>query len=110
MNSKLIVRISWALLIARWRQTLIAAIGVTFSITMFISLLGFMVGLNELLDNMILSRAPHIRFYNDIETNDHQPIDDAHDFRNGHNFIRSIKPSSGKREIHNVGAIMDAGT
>jgi lipoprotein-releasing system permease protein len=40
MNAKLILNISLALLKARWKQTLVAAIGVTFSITMFIGLLG----------------------------------------------------------------------
>ena len=34
-------------MLARWKQTLVAAIGVMFSITMFIALLGFMNGLNE---------------------------------------------------------------
>jgi lipoprotein-releasing system permease protein len=107
MRHRLILRISWALLLARWRQTLVAAIGVTFSITMFIALLGFMVGLNELLDNMILSRAPHIRFFNDIQPNSHQPIDMVAEFGRAHNFIQSIKPSSGKQEIYNVEAIVN---
>jgi len=51
---KLIVSISKSLLLARWKQTLVAAIGVTFSITMFITLLSFMSGLNDMLDNLII--------------------------------------------------------
>ena len=50
MNIKLIITIAKSLLLARWKQTLVAAVGVTFSITMFITLLGFMSGLNDLLD------------------------------------------------------------
>jgi lipoprotein-releasing system permease protein len=50
MNLKLIIRIAKSLLLARFKQTFIAAAGVTFSITMFIALLSFMGGLNELLD------------------------------------------------------------
>ena len=60
MNFKLIADISIQLLLARWKQTLVAAIGVTFSITMFVTLLGFMNGLNDLLDGLILNRTPHI--------------------------------------------------
>ncbi|MFZ1260848.1 MAG: ABC transporter permease, partial [Chitinophagaceae bacterium] len=66
MNNKLIFSIAKSLLVARWRQTLIAAIGVTFSITMFITLLSFMTGLNDLLDGLILNRTPHIRLYNEV--------------------------------------------
>jgi lipoprotein-releasing system permease protein len=44
---KLIFRIAKSLLLARFRQTMVAAVGVTFSIMMFITLLGFMTGLND---------------------------------------------------------------
>ena len=69
MTAKLIVSISKSLLMARWRQNPGGgeAIGVTFSITMFIALLGFMEGLNDLLDNLILNRTPYIRLYNEIK-------------------------------------------
>jgi lipoprotein-releasing system permease protein len=60
MKKGILINIAKALLLARWRQTLVAAIGVTFSITMFITLLGFMNGLNDLLDGLILNRTPHI--------------------------------------------------
>ncbi len=61
MKFWLLIHIATALVIGRWRQTLIAAIGVTFSIAMFIGLLSFMLGLNDLLDGLILNRTPHIR-------------------------------------------------
>jgi lipoprotein-releasing system permease protein len=41
MKLKLTYEISSALMLARWKQTLVAAIGVTFSITMFITLLSW---------------------------------------------------------------------
>jgi lipoprotein-releasing system permease protein len=60
MNFKLINSVSVSLLLARWKQTLVAAIGVTFSITMFITLLSFMSGLNDMLDGLIdKSHTPH---------------------------------------------------
>ena len=65
MNYKLNIEIAKSLLLARRKQTLVAAIGVTFSITMFIALIGFMTGLNKLLDGLILNRTPHIHLYNE---------------------------------------------
>ena len=108
MNYKLIANIAIALLMARWKQTLVAAIGVTFSIAMFIALLSFMSGLNELLDNLVLNRTPHVRLYNDIKPNPNQPVNQSNEFKNYHNFIRSIKPSGKGLEILNSGAIIQA--
>lgn len=101
MRLRLIFRIAQSLLMARWKQTLVAAIGVTFSITMFIALLSFMVGLNELLDNLILNRTPHVRLYNEIKASAHQPINSASEFQRGYHFIRSIKPNSNRQQLYN---------
>jgi len=108
MNYRLIADIARSLLLARWRQSLVAAIGVTFSITMFIALLGFMNGLNDLLDGLVLNRTPHIRLFNEIKPNPNQPIHLSSDFQGGHHFIQSIKSSSGRLEIYNSAAIMAA--
>ncbi len=106
MNIKLIQNIAISLLLARWRQTLVAAIGVTFSITMFITLLSFMSGLNDLLDGLILNRTPHVRLYKEIKASDQQPIDVHSKNTNQYNFIRSIKPKSERLEIQNSAAII----
>lgn len=108
MNLKLIIDIAKSLLLARFRQSLVAAIGVTFSITMFIALLGFMNGLNDLLDGLILNRTPHVRLFKEIKPSEYQPINLSGDFKNGHNFIRSIKSSGGSLQIQNSAAIMQA--
>ncbi|MFZ1858996.1 MAG: FtsX-like permease family protein [Chitinophagaceae bacterium] len=108
MNNKLIFSIAKSLLVARWRQTLIAAIGVTFSITMFITLLSFMTGLNDLLDGLILNRTPHIRLYNEVKPNKNQPVNSAVGYKDSYNFISSIKSGGSRQEIYNSGAIMQA--
>ncbi len=108
MNYKLNTEIAESLLLARWRQTLIAAIGVTFSITMFIALLSFMTGLNKLLDGLILNRTAHIQLYNEIERNPHQPITATLAYKKFHNFISSVKASNSREEIYNSGAIINA--
>ena len=107
MKWKLLARIALALSVARWRQTLVAAVGVTFSITMFISLLGFMNGLNDMLDGLILNRTPHIKLYNELKPSPKQPIQLASDLKDHYHFIRSIKPYSDRPEIYNVAPIME---
>lgn len=106
MKLGLINSIAVSLLMARWKQTLIAAIGVTFSITMFIALLSFMSGLNSLLDGLILNRTPHIRLYNELKPTTVQPIDLVPKSPKQHNFISSIKPSNKSLKIHNSEAII----
>jgi lipoprotein-releasing system permease protein len=106
MNFKLITDVSKALLFARWKQTLIAAIGVTFSITMFITLLSFMNGLNAMLDSLILNRTPHVRLYNEIQPSKQQPIDLSKKYSSSYNFVRSIKPKNERLEIYNAATIM----
>lgn len=107
MKIKLLASVSKSLLLARWKQTLVAAVGVTFSITMFITLLGFMAGLNSMLDNLILNRTPHIRLYNEIEPTKRQPISEALAYQNHYNFISSIKPKNERLEIYNNAAILN---
>lgn len=106
MKFKLILDVSKALLLARWRQTMIAAIGVAFSITMFITLLSFMSGLNDLLDGLIINRTPHVRLYNEIEPSKTQPLSQSPKFKNHYNFISSIKPKNERQEIYNSGTII----
>ena len=106
MNLKLIVQVSISLLLARWKQTLVAAVGVTFSIAMFITLLGFMNGLNDLLDGLILNRTAHIRLYHDINVSKNQPIDLLSP--NTSNFVNSVRPKNQRLELYNSAQIMQA--
>ncbi|MCE2740096.1 MAG: ABC transporter permease [Sphingobacteriales bacterium] len=108
MNFKLLYEISVSLLLARWKQTLVAAIGVTFSITMFIALLSFMTGLNDLLDGLILNRTPHIRLYNELKPNETQPIQSSNTNAGTYHFIQSIKPSNKGLQIQGAGAIIQS--
>ncbi len=105
MNWKLNGQVAISLLLAKWRQTLVAAIGVTFGITFFITLLSFMSGLNDLLDGLIGNRTPHVRLYNEVQPNDKQPISLHPDHQNDYHFIRSIKPRNKLARIYNYSAI-----
>jgi len=106
MSQKLILNIARSLLLARWRQTLVAAIGVTFGITMFIALLSFMTGLNKLLDGLVLNRTPHIRLFNEIKPNVRQPVNESKLYKGYYNFISSLKSGNARLAIYNSGFIM----
>ncbi|HSQ43830.1 MAG TPA: FtsX-like permease family protein [Ginsengibacter sp.] len=108
MNYKLIISIAKSLLKARFRQTMIAAIGVTFSITMFIALLGFMTGLNDLLDGLILNRTPHIRLFNEIKPSVVQPVYLNTAYKGYYHIIHSIKSDNSRQDIYNSYAVMQA--
>jgi lipoprotein-releasing system permease protein len=106
MRHSLNIRIAYSLLLARWKQTLIAAIGVTFSISMFIALLSFMTGLNKMLDSLFVNRTPHVRLYNEVQQNPHQPISLSGTYKNYYHFISSIKTSNSRQDIYNSAAIL----
>ena len=108
MKFRLTFNIAKSLLLARWKQTLVAAIGVTFGIAMFVALLSFMTGLNKMLDGLILNRTPHVHLYKEIKPRERQPVDISHLYSGYYNFISSIKSGDSRLEIYNNGFIMEA--
>ncbi len=104
---KLLFLISLTLLRAKLKQSIVAAVGVTFSITMFVTLLGFMNGLNAMLDGLILNRTPHVRLYNEMTASPAQPIDLATD-TGTYDFMRSVKPKDELPRLRNASAIISA--
>ena len=101
MNYKLILNIAIHLLQARLKQTIVAAVGVTFSIAMFIALVSFMNGLNDLLDGLMLNKTPHVRLYNEVKPSQNQPVLLSKKFKNSINFISSVKPKDRGKSIYN---------
>lgn len=53
---------------ANKKQTLVAMLGVTFGIAMFILMISFMIGVNKFMEDTMLSSTPDIHIYNDIKT------------------------------------------
>ena len=111
---RLLIDIAFTLLRAKLRQSIVAAVGVMFSIAMFVTLLGFMNGLNQLLDGLILNRTPHVRLYNELRVTEVQPIDRIRfpglstSDNGAYNIIRSAKPKDELPRLRNATAIMDA--
>jgi lipoprotein-releasing system permease protein len=106
MNFLLILNIAFHLLKARLKQSVVAAVGVTFGIAMFIALVSFMNGLNELLDGLMLNRTPHILLYNEVKPSENQPVFLSETYKKNTNFIHSIKPKDRGKSIYNAKSII----
>lgn len=106
MNYKLILNIATHLLRARLKQSVVAAVGVTFGIAMFITLVSFMNGMNDLLDGLMLNRTPHVRLYNEIKPSENQPISFSKNYKNSINIISSVKPKDRGKAIYNCKSII----
>ncbi|MFN8436166.1 MAG: FtsX-like permease family protein [Cytophagales bacterium] len=55
-------------LLAKKRQSIIAILGVTFGISMYIVMSGFMTGVNKMLDGVQFIISPHLKIYNEYKT------------------------------------------
>lgn len=106
-NWKVILSIAKTHLLTKLKSTITASLGVTFGIGAYITLVSFMTGLNEMLDNLVLNQTPHIHMYNDIEPSAQQPIDLARPLSTDFNVVRSIKPKISQTKIHNALPILD---
>ena len=105
-NYGVILNIAKTHLLSKFRQTLIAALGVTFGIGSYITLVSFMTGLNQMLDNLILNQTPHIHIYNEIEPTEKQPVRLFEDLKEGFNVVHSVKPKLSQKKIHNAEPLM----
>lgn len=106
MNFGIIFSISKKHLLTRKRQSIVAALGVTFGIGAYIILMSFMTGLNGLLDDLILNRTPHIHIFNEVSSNPNQPIEVSEDSDNSMIVVHSVKPRKETSRVHNALAII----
>ncbi|HLP51023.1 MAG TPA: ABC transporter permease [Chitinophagales bacterium] len=95
-------------LLAKPRQTLIAMLGVTFGIGMYILMISFMEGFNEFLEDTLLSSTPDVRLYNDINTDyTHSILDEITDTARVLNIVHHPKPKDVTPNIKNAGKIIE---
>lgn len=106
INWPVILTIAKTHLITKIKQTSVAALGVTFGIGAYITLVSFMTGLNTMLDNLVMNQTPHIHIYNEIEPSKEQPIALYDKVENSTHIIRSIKPKLSQKKIHNALPLM----
>jgi lipoprotein-releasing system permease protein len=92
-------------LLARPKQTVVAALGVTFGIGMFIFMISFMTGVNQLLEETTLTASPHIRIFNDIQAK-RMPITEEV-YPGGFNVVHHVKPSPDLPNLRNSSRMVD---
>ncbi len=109
MAKNLLLHIAKTHIWARKKQSAVAALGVTFGIGTYITLMSFMTGLNGLLDGLILNRTPHVRIYNEIKPSEKQAVqfDSLWGDTNNVHTIHSIKPKRTLANIRNNRGIMN---
>ncbi len=74
MNLRLSFQIAVTHLLTKKKQSIIAMLGVTFGISMFIIMISFMTGVNQFLEDMAMDNTPHIHIYKPIELEDRKII------------------------------------
>lgn len=107
MSLRVNISIAKTHLLSRKKQSLIAMLGVTFGIAMFILMISFMKGVNQFLEETMLSATPDIHIFNDISTDYTHSIASDH-FAGGNEevIIHHPKPKQINRNIKNVERIL----
>ncbi len=98
----LLVDISKTHLLSKVKQTIVALLGVTFGVGMYIIMMSFMTGLNKLLDGLVLNRTPHIQIFTQSEPSEIQPFDRYNKSLENMKIYHSIKPKSQLERIPNA--------
>ncbi len=99
MNLHIASQIARTHLTTKKRQTLVAMLGVTFGIAMFITMISFMQGVNQFLEDSALDASPHIRLYNEVNTQRPSLIEQLNPGR--FNVVYHQKPKDEQSRIKN---------
>lgn len=94
-------------MLSRKKQTIVAILGVTFGIAMFILMISFMQGVNKFIDDTMLSATPDIRIYNDVKTDYTHSV--ASEFYRDSNMLVAVyhpKPKEITINIKNANGII----
>lgn len=70
MNWKLSFNIAVTHLLTKKKQSVVAMLGVTFGISMFIIMISFMTGVNQFTEDMAMDNTPHVHIYKPLEIED----------------------------------------
>lgn len=101
MALRLNISIAKTHLFAKKKQTIVASLGVTFGIAMFIVMISFMTGVNKLLEDTTLNNSPHIRIYHDIDNHRPNVIDYLYTGDDQWNIVRHQKPKQEQINLKN---------
>lgn len=95
-------------LLAKRRQTIIASLGVTFGIGMFILMTSVMTGVNKLIEDTMLANSPHISLRNKIESNRKSVLEKVFEESETQILLHHQRPKMEKKELRNANLILKA--
>jgi len=87
-------------LLSRPKQTIVAMLGVTFGIGMFIAMVGLMTGLNDFTEELTMTSSPDIHIYNDVTESRPFLIEQINP--GGMNVVHHQKPKKETAKIRNA--------
>ncbi|MEM9675457.1 MAG: ABC transporter permease [Cyclobacteriaceae bacterium] len=93
----LIFQIARTHLLSRVKQTIVAMLGVTFGISLFIGMVGLMTGLNDFTEELAMTSTPHIHIYNDVAVDRKTILDSSNP--DGFNVVHHQKPKDEKQNL-----------
>jgi lipoprotein-releasing system permease protein len=97
---KLAFAIARTHLLARPKQTIVAMMGVTFGIGMFIAMVSLMTGLNDMTEDLAMTSSPDIRIYHDNTLDRSAIIDELNP--KGINVVHHTKPKNESLKVRNA--------
>jgi lipoprotein-releasing system permease protein len=96
---KVVLSIAKIHLLSRKRQTVVASLGVTFGIGVFIAMISLMTGINLFLEELMLANTAHVHLFNDLSGKRAHIVDIYEPTKNGFNIITGVKPKNQRRNI-----------
>ncbi|MBX2946406.1 MAG: ABC transporter permease [Cyclobacteriaceae bacterium] len=102
---RLVIDIAKTHLLAKPKQTIVAMLGVTFGIGMFIALVSLMTGLNDFTEELTMTSSPDIHIYNDITESRPSILDQIN--QQGLNVVYHQKPKKETAKLRNALQITD---
>lgn len=105
---RLSLRIALVHLLSKKKQTIVAMLGVTFGISMFIVMISFMTGVNDFLMELTLDGSPHIHIYNPVKTDRPSIAESAFDTTRNWVIVHHQRPKQELARIKDGVQILDA--
>src|SRR5689334_5056637 len=99
----LILEIAKTHLLSKPKQTIIAMLGVTFGIGMFIAMVSLMTGLNNFTEQLTMTSSPDIHIYHDVTESRTPIIEQVND--KGINLVHHQKPKNETPKLRNAAQI-----
>lgn len=103
---KLSLTIARVHLFSKPKQTIIAMLGVTFGIGMFIALIGLMTGLNDFTEEITMTSSPDIHIYHDITEKRVNLLEVVNP--HGLNVVHHQKPKNETAKLRSAAGIVEA--